>query len=318
MADAVDLDKEYHFAPLNAGDYDRMKELFLASFGVSLSHDQFLKRYDTSGLGSAVIGFIAIHTQTGMPAAYYGVFPVKIIWKGRVMLSAQSGDTMTHPDHRKKGLFIRLARMTYEKCMEMGIELVFGLPNENSYPGFINRLGWKQIDQIVRYDLKLSFKTLPLPKWSYQLNVFHHYILVAKKILAKNIRTGIKEMVSPQPSPMAKVWRDEAYLIYKNEPDKHFIEIDGILIWLKLSDVLWIGELSDYEAVNDKTIHKLKQLAFLLGYNTISFHYPASAPPPGFLSYFKKYNEVPSCFVDLSGNNSDFNILLTAADFDTW
>ncbi len=318
MTAAVDLEKEYHPVSFTLDDYDRMKELFSASFGIALSHNQFLKRYDTSALGSELIGFIAIHRETGTPAAYYGVFPLKISWKGRIMLSAQSGDTMTHPLHRKKGLFIWLAKMTYEKCAEKGMQLVFGLPNENSYPGFINRLGWKEIDRVIRYDIKLSIKTIPLPKWSHKLKAFNSYSQLAKKILGNKKISVVNEMINPQPSAMAKVWRDKAYLDYKNEADKIFIEIDGILLWIKLSDVLWIGELSDYQAVDDQLIRKLKRLAFFLGYNTISFHLNAGTPSPGFLRYFKKYNEVPSCFLDLSGNNSDFNILLTAADFDTW
>src|SRR6185295_4439504 len=96
------------------------------------------------------------------PAAFYGVFPVLVLISGKEVLAAQSGDTMTHRDHQKKGLFIKLAQRTFETCREKGIELVFGLPNSNSYHGFTKKLNWQHKDDIGRFDLKLSIKTFPL------------------------------------------------------------------------------------------------------------------------------------------------------------
>ena len=317
MGSAPDeMEQAYRAEVFTLEHHEQMDTLFRSAFGSGLSKKSFLKRYDTVSLGAGVIGFIAIHRQTGEAAAYYGVFPVQLEWKGRRFLAAQSGDTMTHAAHRKKGLFIWLAQKTYEVCIRKGVELVFGLPNENSYPGFINRLGWQQTDRVIRYDCKLAIKTLPLPKWSHRLSCFSAYRSYARRMLPA-VATKMDAFSNPLPTTDAKVVRDRAYLLYKEEADKYFIRIEDVLFWIKLSDVLWIGEISNYAAVTGSVVRKLKQLAFRLGYNTISFHLNEKMEAP-FLQYFKSYQASPSCFLDLNGQHEGFNLLLTAADFDTW
>ena len=117
-----------------------MKELFHSAYGINISKDYFSEKYETASLGHPVIGFIAIHIPTNSPAAFYGVFPVKVLINGKEVLAAQSGDTMTHKSHQKKGLFVHLAKMTYGECSKKGIEIVFGRPNENSYHGFTKKI----------------------------------------------------------------------------------------------------------------------------------------------------------------------------------
>ena len=60
-----------------------MKELFQSAYGINIDEKFFLKKYNTDPLGHPVIGFIAIHTPTNSPAAYYGVFPVKVLINGK-------------------------------------------------------------------------------------------------------------------------------------------------------------------------------------------------------------------------------------------
>ncbi|MEA2754284.1 MAG: hypothetical protein QOJ54_573 [Aliidongia sp.] len=80
----------------------------------------------------------------------YTVLPTPLILDGVRVSGAQSVDTMTHPDFRGRGMFLSLARSCYEEAAS-DIALMYGLPNQNSYPGFIKHLGWTHLDDITRW-----------------------------------------------------------------------------------------------------------------------------------------------------------------------
>tara|TARA_Y100000588_G_scaffold395323_1_gene523381 strand:- start:13134 stop:14270 length:1137 start_codon:yes stop_codon:yes gene_type:complete len=86
----------------------------------------------------------------------------KRMWDGRSeVVAAEIGDTFSHPDFRKEGraarpyesagkedkylsrsVFGRLVSETRERAELAGISLIYGTPNNNSMPGYINRLGF--------------------------------------------------------------------------------------------------------------------------------------------------------------------------------
>lgn len=313
----LEPESEYDAIPFSTAQYALMKELFQSAFGSAITEANFKKRFDTTMFGEEVIGFLAIHRQTKKPAAYYGVFPVRLWWQNKIMLAAQSGDTMTHEQHRKKGLFIWLAQKTFSKCKEKGIALVFGLPNENSYPGFTRRLQWVQLDNITTYDLKLKRKTIPLAKLAIKAGLFSIYLKLAKGILSRQMDDSVKQFHNPL-KQHSRVYRDADYLRYKAADNKFFLQLNGVKAWVSLTDVLWVGDLDNYDTVNEATISQLKRLAFWLGYNTIRFHFNDSLPQPAFLQWFDKRGQEPSCFYYLDDQLKGTNLLLTAADFDTW
>lgn len=95
------------------------------------------------------VGFIAYDDNTHEPAAYYGVFPNYMCYKNNKILIAQSGDTMTSPNYRKKGLFIKLAEITFNFCTENNIRLITGLPNKLSIGGFKKYLSFTQVENLT-------------------------------------------------------------------------------------------------------------------------------------------------------------------------
>lgn len=312
-----ELEIHYEAVPFSLTQYDAMKELFASAFGTDITKTAFQKRFDTRRLGADVVGFIAVHRATKTPAAYYGVFPVKILWQGKIIQAAQSGDTMTHGQHRKKGLFTWLAQKTFEQCEKRGIALVFGLPNKNSYHGFINRLGWRHIDNVATYDLKLPRKTIPLAKLFLKAGLFSTYLKLAKLVLEKRLRFDITAFYNPL-DHYARVNRDADYLAYKADGTKIFLRLDDVTLWVRLTDVFWIGDMDKYERFTETSIQKLKRIARLLGYNTIRFHFNEGLPQPRFLRWFVKQDEEPSCYYYIDERLDKTNLLLTAADFDTW
>ncbi len=310
--------EEYHFERITPEHYPLLQNLYKNAFQMSISEHEIETRFNTSSLGLPVIGFIAIHKLTKSPAAYYGVFPFKAIVNGEIIQAAQSGDTMTHSEHTRKGLFVKLALLTYEACQKKDVKLLIGQPNENSYHGLVNKLGWKHLDEIIRWDLKLRVKTIPLSKIIRRFPAVKKiYFPYAKFILhRKNVVPS--SFQNPLSTAYAKVNRDIHYLDYKKTSDKFFLQLNGIIIWIQLTDIFWIGDFSDYKKITPGFIKKIKRVAFMLGYNTISFNLNKSIPLPPALQCFKINSSQASCFLYLDEQYKDLNFILTAADSDTW
>ncbi|MGH8853306.1 MAG: GNAT family N-acetyltransferase [Telluria sp.] len=78
-------------------------------------------------------------------AAHYVCIPARAWVEGlevRVLLSL---NTATHPDYQGKGLFTKLAAMTYEAGAQQGYDGVYGVANANSTPGFVRKLGFQLV-----------------------------------------------------------------------------------------------------------------------------------------------------------------------------
>ncbi len=81
----------------------------------------------------------------------YAVISTPLILDGAKVMGAQSVDTMTHPDYRRQNMSVTLARFCYGEAARRGFTLVYGVPNENSYPMFMKKLDWRHIDEVVRH-----------------------------------------------------------------------------------------------------------------------------------------------------------------------
>ena len=81
-------------------------------------------------------------------AAHYAVIPTCMNIGGRDVKGVLSMATVTHPDHRGKGLFKTLARATYEYAASLGYEFVVGVANDNSYPGFIKYFPFQDVGKL--------------------------------------------------------------------------------------------------------------------------------------------------------------------------
>ncbi len=76
----------------------------------------------------------------------YVVAPQRMVIEGTECLAAQSLETMTHPDYRRQGMFVTLARLVYENALARDIPVIYGFPNTQSHHGFVNRLEFFDFD----------------------------------------------------------------------------------------------------------------------------------------------------------------------------
>ena len=86
--------------------------------------------------------------------AHYACIPKKMLINGEIVLGIHSMATVTHPQYRGKGLFKKLAELTYNYAREKGYKFVSGVANANSFPGFIKYFPFQFV---VQLDVKVGY-----------------------------------------------------------------------------------------------------------------------------------------------------------------
>jgi len=133
----------------NAGDRQDQAALYDACFDAASGGEILPWRYDQNPHGAAVS--LVARTRTGDAVSGYACSPRVVLHRGEEFegaLVGQTGDVMTHPDHRRLGIFSSLDRMAVEQTTERGWPVLFGLPNRQSAHIFTGELGWKAVGRI--------------------------------------------------------------------------------------------------------------------------------------------------------------------------
>lgn len=235
----------YRFARLGASNLKDLYTLFAAVYTKHAPKNYFERKYDTAYTGLAYIGYLAYLDH--VPVAYYGVIPTLISIRQQKVLAAQSCDTMTHPAHQKKGLFVKLAKQTVELAKQEGIHLIFGFPNQNSYPGFIKHLGFTHSDTMHRYTIR--FSNTPF-----------------KLLLRKLGLTGSTRNTEPVANILLQegydgVIYDQAYRTYKSYNTNTVIGTAEQRFWVNLPKGGWIGALAPLnKELFSQTLRNLENL----------------------------------------------------------
>lgn len=235
----------YTIKRLEKGKFEDLQKIYTDVYGKSPSIDELSALYDTEVFGAFTIGYLA-YDESGNPAAYYGVFPIKMYINNQVVLGAQSGATMTSPSHQKKGLFVRLAEQTYKTAFEEDIKIIFGFPNENSYPAFIKKLKWNFQGNMKTFEFRTS--KIPLCELASTGKLVDRFyqILVNHKI--KKLAINSSSLASINFSTHERsVICDSSYLSYKyRKPVARVIEINNFKIFISVSTHLYIGDVERF------------------------------------------------------------------------
>lgn len=132
------------FQPVQYSDEFLFKyvELFNASFpNVEKFNFEYIAWLYRSNPDGFVVGYDAIFDNKVI--AHYACIPSLMNNNGEIVQSLLSLNTATHPDFQGKGLFTKLANLTYELAAQSGYDCVYGIANANSTPGFIKKLGFQ-------------------------------------------------------------------------------------------------------------------------------------------------------------------------------
>ena len=249
---------EYTFKPLTKNNIDDLDILFYEVYGKKLSKGFMERKFDNPFLTKDYYGYFAYDDKK--PIAFYGAIPFLINHNDQTEMAAHSVNTMTHPNYRGEGLFIKLVKLTYLLLQNAGITFIWGFPNQNSEYGLLNKLEWKYSERMICYSTRVSrFSIEKIAKKNsvtsliyqkYCGGVFNQYkvdrILQTKGMMPENVVT---------------VDRNKNYYHYKSFFGSFVIELEGCLFWIKIQNGLQLG---DVEATSEeqfkKGIQKLKQL----------------------------------------------------------
>lgn len=163
------MEQDYTFKRLDFSNPDDMQKLVdlqnTVYAGKYVFDNSTLKFWYLDNPNGKVVSFNAFYGN--IIAAHYAIIPVKMEIEGRVTQGLLSMATVTHPEHRGKGLFKKLAQMSFDYAAANGFEFVIGVANSNSYPGFIKHLGFQDVgmlevligtDRTVNADSDKTFK----------------------------------------------------------------------------------------------------------------------------------------------------------------
>ncbi|MGF1555110.1 GNAT family N-acetyltransferase [Paucihalobacter sp.] len=107
---------------------------------------EFIEWQYAKNPNGSIVGFNAFSGEE--LAAHYVTQPVVVELKGKKTRGLLSLNTATHPNHRGKQLFTKLAELTYEYARNNGYEFVYGVANDNSTHGFIKNLGFQMVSPL--------------------------------------------------------------------------------------------------------------------------------------------------------------------------
>lgn len=262
---------DYRFVKLSAENITDLLPIYESAYGKAPDIESVRKKFGTGVFGHSHVGYIA-YSPENEPAAFYGVFPCFLKYQGEKIYAAQSGDTMTHRNHQGKGLFVSLAKETYAYARSVGIKVVFGFPNENSFPGFVRKLDWHHYDDLSAYLIRVP--CLPFIRLNKLLKLSGDWQVRLAATLLKFFKAGSAFESSVIDEEFGGVNRDEVFVNYKTYSPNYLVSIAGKSVWVKPEGMfMMIGDIERCsDAERDKILRKLKLICFWAGIPHLRFH----------------------------------------------
>jgi len=301
-------DTDYSVVMLSKDNLSDLDLLHREVYDTARPNSYFVKKYDTAYTGVENVGFIA-YNKENRPVAYYGVIPCFIQSGKDIILAAQSADTMTHPEHRNKGMFVRLSLLTFDLCRQLGVRLIFGFPNQNSYPTMIKHLGWTETEKMSRF----TIPTRTLWNWISLKPPKVHHDRVLNKLALRD--PAIKNSTIEE--GYAGVYRNEAYMHYKTYTNTYLININSASLWIKAEGDLTIGDIILKENNGKSFFEEIKALAKKLNLMNITFQVSGGCNLYGlFARNYQPIQSFPVLFKDFDSGLQLNRIKFTFADID--
>jgi predicted acetyltransferase len=311
----------YKYLELNDDQYKLTQVLYKLSFNVKQDIDTIRIKYDTSAFGLKNVGYFAV-SENDEPAAFYGVFPMRLKYGNKEYLVAQSGDTMTAPNHRGKGLFIELAKMTYELAKNQNVAFVFGFPNENSLPGFQRKLDWQFFGNMQRFRFRHS--VVPLCEMASKSTALHQ---IYRNYCHGMLRRYKLEITDQNIQPFkhsedkGQIARDKDYYQYKlRNSDNHLIRMKEFNLLIKPKDHLIIGDVGYFKPDRlDEFMKTVDKLSKMLGCRDVIFTVSKNYWLYNYLIKVGEAQEsLPIGFLPLDCDLPLNEISFTQSDYDTF
>ncbi len=311
------MKNDFTIERLSETNFNKFHRLFCEVFDAKTSYDFLYKKYDTSYLGEELkyIGYLAFN-QAKEAVSYCGIIPFLFEIENQKYIGAHSCDHMTRADARKQGLFVKLNTKADELTKKLGLDFIFGFPNQNNHPILVKYANWQIIDTMKVFEVPV--RTLPLSSLSGRLPFL-------QKTYRSFLLNRIKNKISPTPI-FRKDWngiiRNKDFYDYKRYSENYTLQLKNGKVWFKIKGVMFVG---DIEIVNKEKftafMDELKNLARLMGIHKIIFIGSSNLPESKLLSF--SYQAITGNGVGIKLVNSKINIpfeklRFTLGDYDTF
>jgi predicted N-acetyltransferase YhbS len=129
-------------------DLPAIRALFRMCFGFEQPQFHFRSKFFQASVGTSIV---MIAEQDGRLIGHYALWGIPLRLGFELIAGAQSVDTMTHPEYRRRGVLVRLATAAMDIAVRRGIEVVYGFPNEGSLTASVRRLNWHQVGNVQTF-----------------------------------------------------------------------------------------------------------------------------------------------------------------------
>jgi hypothetical protein len=310
----------YKIQELTENDYDKIRFLYRNCFNITLTKKEFYRKYYNDHK-FRTIGYFAIDSN-GKTGGFYGVFKDNLTYQNKSYMVAQSGDTMTHPAHQKKGLFLMLAKATYNKCIEDGIALIFGFPNKQSYHGFSTKLDWTFNGNMRRWTFTVnSFPWCELTSINRQLKSAYRKFAEHK---IRQYKVKPTRIIADQFNTSYEVGMIEKSLEFFNfkldNPSVQLLQFRDFILLVKFDNHLIIGDIGyKNELYATELMNCITQLGELIGCRkvviSLSLNHWANSI---FENYQTSEDGLPIGFLNFNTDIDPSKIAFSYSDFDTF
>ncbi|MAW84771.1 MAG: hypothetical protein CL832_10335 [Crocinitomicaceae bacterium] len=266
-------EKKFVFKRISITVTKDIQFLFRVVFNANVSLNEIKNKHENCHGHEKYIGYIAYDSETLEPAAYYSVYPGHLKYLNKIILVAQSGDTMTNPKYQKKGLFVKLANLTFDLCNNIGIEIITGIPNNNSSHGFLKYLDFIEQSRFKYLSLlenKFEFYRIT-SKFDFTRKLHFKFLKFTFSIFFKR---GLQiENSNYKEKNLAFMIHDDVFFKAKEKESNLFISRKESHIWIKIHDNHI--SIADILFKNEKDlihiIGIIKLIIFITGYRFLDF-----------------------------------------------
>jgi hypothetical protein len=310
---------EYTFNRLTKERLKDVCKIFIASTRKGFSPEKLFNKYETGFTGKQFIAYIAYDSENN-PAAFYGIIPCFAKYNNQKILIAQAVDGITHPNHQRKGLFLQLISRVTELAKKEGVNFIYGIPNEKSFPAFRDKVKWTVNNNMIIY--KFPVVTLPISSifryGKISKSLYQAYTKMILCFLTKSSELFENPGVNDQ---TFGINRDNDFLEYKNRQfSKHIFLLSQKKVWLSIDGAMKVGDIETTDPTTlKKIIKKLKLLSFFLGVRKVVFQFsPESKHVPIFSTIRKPEVGLPIIYLNISNKYDPAKFVISLADFDTY
>lgn len=188
-------------------------------------------------------GFLTVAMANGRVIGTTSATAKKITDGDKIVVALEIGDTFTHPDWRKKGICItssqhlphqdeyfrksvfgRLVLETIYRANLNGYSFIYGTPNSNSYPPYMKRLQFQEINQNTIFNQLNIGKSYGNSKSL--LNLYGKMQYISKNITNRLTKNSIK---------ITELTEEDIKLFLKKDssPEKSGMVMKSDLEWIK-------------------------------------------------------------------------------------